>query len=187
VLALAAPSTAVARTRTSPHPPTARTASVTPATTCAGADLQPTAANLAAVRAAVLCLHNQERAARGLPLLRNNAKLAAAAQAHSTEMVTQGYFAHDTSGSTMMSRIRATGYIRPTDTWTVGENIAWGTQQLATAGEIERAWMASPGHRANILRRSFREIGIGIVAASPLAAGQGQPAATFTADFGVRR
>jgi uncharacterized protein YkwD len=47
--------------------------------------------------------------------------------------------------------------------------------------------MHSPGHRANILRPAFREIGIGIVPAAPLAAGAGQTAATYTADFGVRR
>jgi uncharacterized protein YkwD len=46
-----------------------------------------------------------------------------------------------------------------------------------------RGWMASPGHRANILRGAYREVGVGIVAAVP---SDGTAGATFTADFGVR-
>jgi uncharacterized protein YkwD len=155
---------------------------------CDGADLQPTAANLPQVRAAVLCLHNKERAARGLPALRDNAKLRKAALGHSDDMVVGRFFAHDTpSGSSMVDRIRNAGYIRPLDTWTVGENIAWGTEYLATAGEIHEAWMRSPGHRANILKRSYREIGVGIVVGAPLEGTEGRAGATYTADFGVRR
>ena len=47
-----------------------------------------------------------------------------------------------------------------------------------------RAWMASPGHRANVLRRSFRELGIGIAAGMPTDPASG---ATYTADYGARR
>ena len=46
--------------------------------------------------------------------------------------------------------------------------------------------MSSPGHKANILRRQFREIGIGIALGAPVDAG-GLDGATYTADFGVRR
>jgi uncharacterized protein YkwD len=46
--------------------------------------------------------------------------------------------------------------------------------------------MRSPGHKANILRRQFREIGIGIALGAPEDV-DGQPGATYTADFGVRR
>jgi uncharacterized protein YkwD len=46
--------------------------------------------------------------------------------------------------------------------------------------------MKSPGHKANILRREFREIGIGIAIGAP-AGSSGRRGATFTADFGVRR
>lgn len=150
---------------------------------CANTTLQPAPGNLALVRAAVLCLHNRERAAHGLPALRGNAKLRRAAKAHSEDMVAHGYFAHESlSGADMADRILGTGYARGRG-WSLGENIAWGTGSLATAVEIERAWMSSPGHRANILRREFREVGIGIAAGAP-----GAPdGATYTADFGVRR
>src|SRR4051812_16936002 len=56
--------------------PTARIAQLAP---CQNTDLMPTAANVELVRAAILCLHNQIRAAQGLPLLRDNAKLRKAA------------------------------------------------------------------------------------------------------------
>ena len=54
----------------------------------------------------------------------------------------------------------------------------------ATAREIHRSWMNSPGHKANILRPQFKEIGIGIALG---AAGAGSNGATYTVDFGARR
>lgn len=153
---------------------------------CAYTSVKPTPGNLPAVRAAVLCLHNRERSARGLPLLRENSKLRRAAEGHSGDMVTSRYFAHESlSGADMADRILRTGYARGR-AWSLGENIAWGTGSLGTAAEIQRAWMESPGHRANILRRQFREIGIGIAVGAPVDAG-GLEGATYTADFGVRR
>jgi uncharacterized protein YkwD len=152
---------------------------------CANAHVQPAPGNLGDVRAAVLCLHNRERAARGLPALQENAKLRRAAEGHSDDMVARSYFAHDSlSGADMTERILRTGYARGHG-WSLGENIAWGTGSLATAAEIQRAWMESPGHGANILRRQFREIGIGIAVGAPV--GSGGDGATYTADFGVRR
>jgi len=64
----------------------------------------------------------------------------------------------------------------------VGENIAWGSGSLATPREIERGWMRSPRHRANILSQRFREIGAGVAAGTPERAG----GATYTTDFGTR-
>jgi uncharacterized protein YkwD len=153
---------------------------------CANSGLQPAAGNLGLVRAAVLCLHNRERSAHGLPLLRENAKLRRAARGHSGDMVRSRFFAHESrSGADVSARILETGYARNRG-WSLGENIAWGTGSLGTAGAIQRAWMASPGHKANILRRQFREIGIGIAIGAPAPSG-GLHGATYTADFGVRR
>jgi uncharacterized protein YkwD len=152
---------------------------------CSGTNAQPQAGNLDDVRDAVLCLHNRERAARDLPALRENSKLRHAADDHSADMVAQGYFSHDSrSGTGMTDRILDTGYARGRG-WSLGENIAWGMGSRATAAEIHRSWMESPGHRANILRREFREIGIGIALGAPVE--NGRDGATYTADFGVRR
>lgn len=153
---------------------------------CPNADVAPTAANVALVRAAVLCLHNRERSARGLPRLTERADLREAAEGHSRDMVDAQFFAHDApDGRDMVDRILGTGYARGQG-WSVGENIAWGTGPLATAAAIHRAWMRSPGHKANILRRQFREIGIGIALGAP-APVRGEDGATYTVDFGVRR
>jgi uncharacterized protein YkwD len=152
---------------------------------CADANLVPAPGNLADVRAAVLCLHNHERSARGLAPLREHARLRRAARRHSADMVGGGFFSHDApGGSDMSDRVLATGYGRGAN-WSIGENIGYATGKLATAAEVHRAWMRSPGHRSNILRREFREIGIGIVLGAPVDA-YGLGGATYTTDFGVR-
>ena len=66
----------------------------------------------------------------------------------------------------------------------LGENLEWGTGALATPRGALESWMKSPGHRANILRRSFRELGVGVVLGVPVGDTAG---ATYTVDFGVRR
>ena len=155
---------------------------------CANVDVKPTRANLEVVRTAVLCLHNAERARNGLPRLSENPRLRRAAASHTEHMVHARFFDHTSpAGSTMADRIRRTGYTSGTRGWSIGENIAWGTGRLATAAQIHRSWMNSPGHRANILQRAFREIGIGIETGVPVRISASQSGATYTADFGVRR
>ena len=155
---------------------------------CANTNVRPNRGNLETVRNAVLCLHNAERARHGLPRLRENPRLRRAAARHSEHMVGARFFDHTTpGGSTMLDRIRRTGYTSGARAWSVGENIAWGSGRLATAAQIHRAWMRSPGHRANILQRSFREIGIGVRVGVPVRLSASQSGATYTTDFGVRR
>ena len=151
---------------------------------CENADVTPTNANEGAVRAAILCLHNQIRADRRLPLLRENARLRRAATAHSSDMVSRGFFEHTTpNGVTMVDRIMASRYASPRVGWAFGENLAWGTGGLATPRAIMKAWMDSPGHRANVVKRTYREIGIGVVSGNPSTGGDG---ATYATEFGRR-
>jgi uncharacterized protein YkwD len=184
LLALAALSLAPATSHARPaNPPKAKASQG-----CANTDLKPTRANLELVRDAVLCLHNRERASRGLPKLRENPKLRRAAERHSDNMVSASFFDHTSpGGSTMVDRIRRTGYTSNARSWALGENIAWGSGRLATAAQIHRSWMNSSGHRANILQRSFREIGIGIETGLPVRLSAAQSGATYTTDFGFRR
>ncbi|MEA2135191.1 MAG: hypothetical protein QOC68_3100 [Solirubrobacteraceae bacterium] len=155
---------------------------------CANTHLKPNAANVGAVRSAVLCLHNAERARHGLPKLRENWRLRSAASRHSARMVGSHFFDHTTPGGlTMAQRIRSTGYVNGAHAWSIGENIAWASGRLATAAQIHRSWMSSAGHRANILQRSFREIGIGIAPGVPVHLSASQSGATYTTDFGFRR
>jgi uncharacterized protein YkwD len=151
---------------------------------CANANLMPAADNLDLIRAAVLCLHNQIRAAKGLPALKDNAKLRTAAAGHSADMVGEGFFDHtDPDGDTFVDRILGARYAKQSDGWTLGENLAWGTGDLSTPAGVMNAWMNSAGHKANILKRSYKEVGIGIRLGVPTDAGVG---ATFTADFGAK-
>jgi uncharacterized protein YkwD len=151
---------------------------------CQNTDVMPTPETLEVVRAAVLCLHNQIRAGKGLPLLKENAKLRKAALGHSTAMVSQGFFDHTSpDGSTFVDRIIGAGYAKRNDGWTLGENLAWGTGDLSTATGVMNAWMNSAGHKANIVKKGYREVGIGIRLGVPSDEGVG---ATVTADFGVK-
>jgi uncharacterized protein YkwD len=152
---------------------------------CVDADLEPTADNLGRIRAAILCLHNEIRAEHDLPLLREHKRLRKAALGHSRDMVRDRYFEHTTpQGTTMVDRILKAGYVREDQGWALGENLEWGTGALATPRGALDAWMDSPGHRANILKRSFRELGVGVVLGVPVSDAAG---ATYTVDFGVRR
>ncbi len=104
----------------------------------------------------MLDLVNQERQAVGLKPLAPDPELTEVARRHSADMFARGYFAHDTpEGLTPFDRMRAAN-VR---FLTAGENLALApTLDLAHTG-----LMNSPGHRANILRREFGRLGIGIM------------------------
>ena len=98
-------------------------------------------------------------------------------------MVEHLYFSHDgRDGSQPAERIRASGYLSSGGGWRIGENLAWGTGELASPKAIMAAWMGSPGHRANILQPAYREIGFGVLAGNPSSRGGG--GATFVTEFG---
>jgi uncharacterized protein YkwD len=152
---------------------------------CADADLEATRRNVRRIRAAVLCLHNRIRAEHDLPRLRENRRLRKAAVGHSRDMVRDGYFEHTTpEGVTMVDRILRARYVRRDQGWALGENLAWGTGSLGTPQGAVDAWMASPGHRANILKKAYREMGVGVAVGVPVSDAEGT---TYTVDFGVRR
>ncbi|HEX8205656.1 MAG TPA: CAP domain-containing protein [Solirubrobacteraceae bacterium] len=152
---------------------------------CAAANVSPADAGPGQLEHTVLCLVNRERTTRGLPGLRANDKLERAARGHSRHMVRANFFAHDSpSGASVLTRVKRRGY-RSSKGLFVGENIAWGSGSYATPSEIVAGWMRSPGHRQNILRREFDEIGVGVAIGAPRAV-NGMPAATYTTDFGRR-
>jgi len=155
---------------------------------CPDADLAPTISNVRVIRAATLCLVNRERAAHGVGALHWNERLVAAAQAHTESMAYGDYFEHvGPGGETPLMRMRRTGYISSSRMgFEIGENIAWGSLWLGTPSAVVASWMASPGHRANILDPHYRDTGIGV---SPHVAAfaEGQSGGIYTQDFGVRR
>jgi uncharacterized protein YkwD len=99
---------------------------------------------------------NQSRARVHCPQLKVNQALVTASVRHSSYMAATGSFSHTgVRGSNFVVRARAAGY-----TAAMGENIGWGYR---TSADMFRAWMASPGHRANILNCGAHSVGVGVV------------------------
>jgi uncharacterized protein YkwD len=154
---------------------------------CPSAALTPSKANVERVEQTVLCLLNRERARRGVPRLRRSRTLSRSAARYSRAMAARNFFSHFApGGSTMLSRIRRAGYLRGARGAMVGENLAWGSGDYATPLSIVDGWMHSPGHKANILKRGYREIGIGVAIGAPVRDPGHPRAATYTTHFGAR-
>lgn len=163
-------------------------ASAAPARPCPAAGAQPGTVPAPALGRATVCLVNRIRVARGLPALRLNRQLARFATSYTRRMVRGGFFGHDVpAGPTFRQRAAASAYARASSRMRMGENLAWATGRLATPGRIVTAWMRSPAHRANILRRNFRDLGVGVAAAAPQRGWQEHRPATYVHAFGVRR
>lgn len=179
LLALAAPGADAVKAKISGHLPNCNVAAT-------AASSAPRSAPPVRLARAAVCLINARRATRGLPRLRINRRLGKAAMWHTHDMVRRHYFGHVSHrGRDVVDRLRGSRYLGGRFSWTVGENLAWGSGSRGTPRQIVRAWMNSPGHRRNMLDRRFREIGIGVIAASPVRTDL--PAATYTTTFGVRR
>jgi uncharacterized protein YkwD len=152
---------------------------------CPSASATPAQADKRSIVRATLCTINAERGRYGLGPLSLNRRLSQAAAAHAGDMEKRNYFSHDSpDGGSFVDRIRRTGYMNGTRSWTVGENLAWGSHGRSAPVMITQMWMNSPGHRANILNSSFREIGIGVAYGAPVP--MGAPAATYATEFGAR-
>ncbi len=134
----------------------------------------------------VKCI-NHERTSRHLAKLRVNAKLVNAARSHSADMGEQQYFDHDSlSGETWSQRIVHHGYTREGyRTWKTGENIAWGCGLYSSPVAIVDSWMKSSMHRAVILTKDFRDLGVGAVSCDGYGSVDGM-VWFFTLDLGRR-
>lgn len=154
---------------------------------CANAEALPGERSAAALGNATVCLVNKVRTSRGLPALRRTKHLNQFATGFSRRMVRSNFFAHDVPGGpTFAQRARKSAYARAAKRMSMGENLAWGAAHLATPKSIVSAWMASPGHRSNILRRKFRDIGLGVVKGAPQKGNVGGTAVTYVHAFGWR-
>jgi uncharacterized protein YkwD len=155
------------------------------ASDCGPVNTQVTGLSEAQMESSITCLINDERTSNGLQPVTSNGDLRDAALSHSNEMISQSYFEHTSpAGVTFMDRIEATGYMRGARTWTVGENLVWGTGPLSTPEALVTAWMNSPPHRENLLSGDFREVGMGVVFGTP--SKDAPDGVTVTTDFGTR-
>jgi uncharacterized protein YkwD len=113
----------------------------------------PALAGLSSSESALLRELNRVRAEHGLGQLRYDPHLERAARAHTREMLRTDVFAHGAFGSRLLL-FNVTGS-------PAGENIAWGVGARGSARGVVAGWLASPEHRANLLRSSFTRVGVG--------------------------
>lgn len=111
----------------------------------------------ASVEASLFRMLNDARAAEGLPALEAHEGLVAIARAHSADMATNDFFAHQspTHGSPV-NRVTDAGL----SSGLVLENIGRGAGSAAIHAQL----MAAPQHRVNVLNREVTHVGIGAVA-----------------------
>ncbi len=131
---------------------------------------------------------NDVRRQRGLKPFVTSTKLSAAAAQHTREMGVDGYFEHESYDSTpFWKRIERWYPSKGWRSWSVGENLLYSSPDVTASDSVD-LWMNSPPHRANLLNRTWREIGISAIHFDQ-APGEydGQPVTIVTADFGVRR
>jgi uncharacterized protein YkwD len=107
---------------------------------------------------AMRCMTNFARARRSRPPLAAVAPLNRAARRKSVDIVRCDEFDHEACGREFTHWIERFGYRG----CAAGENIAWGTGSLGSVRSVFRSWIHSPGHRRNILSRSFDDIGVGL-------------------------
>ena len=112
---------------------------------------------LAAVSASdVVFFTNEERTRGGVSALVEDERLDRAAAAKAADMVGRGYFAHvGPGGQQPWEWITTEGYAYQF----AGENLAVRFQE---SQDVVDAWMASPSHRANVLKTQYTNIGVGV-------------------------
>jgi len=108
------------------------------------------------LEAEMLHMLNEERIKEGLEPLEADDEMRVVARKHSHDMFSRGYFSHiSPEGNAPSSRMREEGVRFLVS----GENLALGQTLLICHNGL----MNSPGHRANILHRSYGRVGIGIL------------------------
>jgi uncharacterized protein YkwD len=156
------------------------------AAACPGADSGPRQVSIKTASRLVVCLVNKQRAKHGLQRLKARGALVGAASRHSKHMQKTDCFDHVCPGEPALpGRYQKTDYLPCGCSWGAAENIAWGPRGDGSPRSVVDAWMSSSMHRANILNRSFRDIGVGVRWGSPDK--RGARAGTYTLDFGYRR
>jgi uncharacterized protein YkwD len=119
------------------------------------------------LRAFALELVNRDRTLNGVSPLVPNTDLDLAAQLHAQDMYDRDYFDHTSpEGSSPLDRYLAVAQ----NLMTIGENIAFYEGVLPAQGlserqleDLQRGWMYSNGHRANVLESSFTDFGFAVV------------------------
>jgi uncharacterized protein YkwD len=136
----------------------------------------------AVAQQAMTCLTNYARTQSGLVPLQPDSALNDAGKAKLAADLSCAEFSHTPCGRPFTAVFEA--YVAGATSYAVGENIAWGTGSYGTPRQTMNSWLHSTGHRENILRVDYRELGIGYLADQTF---QGRSGATlWSQEFGVR-
>jgi uncharacterized protein YkwD len=149
---------------------------------CKNAQTSPTRVQTKAIVKALLCVMNEQRKLFKLKPLMISKRLSKAALAHTQAMVLGGFFAHQgPSEPALAARLKKAKFAGAT----AGENIGAGSGNLGTPVGMVDGWMHSPLHRANLLSKRWRAVGVGFLAQYPIKSAA-RPVATYTTDFGTK-
>ena len=129
----------------------------------------------AVVPAEIIALTNTERVDNSVGTLQEDALLDSAASAKAADMAANGYFSHvGPDGKTPWQWIDESGY----QYQYAGENLA---VRFINSTDVVNAWMASPTHRANMVKPVYTQIGVGVAVGMY----EGQPATYVVQYFGT--
>jgi uncharacterized protein YkwD len=119
------------------------------------------AAPAASEQQTMACLVNWARVKRGLEPLHPSLKLRVAAELKIADELRCNDFSHTPCGAPFLSIFQRSGYLTSSvRLWAVGENLAWGQNDVSSPRAIITAWLNSPPHRANVFDPRWTDIGI---------------------------
>jgi uncharacterized protein YkwD len=139
------------------------------------------AAAPAVQRRAVACLINWARRQDRRTRLSQSSSLQRAAGLKGQKVASCGQLSHTPCGSDLIGPLKAAGYPYAS----FGENLFVGPWGAVTPRDVVAAWLQSPGHRANVLRPYFRDVGAAFVRADGLL--NDGPEVVWIATFGSQR
>ncbi|BFU46605.1 CAP domain-containing protein [Krasilnikovia sp. MM14-A1004] len=129
------------------------------AMTVTAAPAQAAAVTTSTLQSQLVTYTNNTRARAGCKPIRVDSRLLLAARGHSAYQARTNKMSHiGANGSSFVDRAHRAGYA-----WPMSENVAYGYR---TASETMKAWMASPGHRANIVDCRAKSMAVGVIYAS---------------------
>ncbi len=128
---------------------------------CADADARAGKVSKKRLADALTCLIAEERDKRRLADVERSSALRRSASAHAHDMHEHGFFSHRSSdGRSVADRAKAAGYVRSARTWEVAEALHWGQGSRSTPRRALAGLLSSPPHRAILLSRRLRDIGV---------------------------
>lgn len=130
---------------------------------------------------AVTCLINQARHQDRRVSLSPSSSLRTAAGLKGQKVASCGELSHTPCGTNLIGPLKESGYRYSS----FGENLYVGAWGVVSAYDVVNAWLNSAGHRENILKPYFRDVGVSFVRAQGIM--NTGPEVVWVATFGSKR